>query len=143
MRALLEDGALTEGHARAILGLEDGEQQVEMAREVVGRELTVRETESRVRQIRDSTPAGGETEDGGEPEEDAETRRSNAMVRRTERVLGRALGTEVSVDLSGSETGEFRIPFHDSADFERLVVLMGGDEAEELFDSPPGDGAED
>ena len=142
-RGLLEDGALTEGHARAIRGLEDGEQQVRMAREVVGRELTVRETESRVRQIREASADTEDADEDGEPdEEDAEARRSSAVVRRTERVLGRALGTEVSVDLSGSESGEFRIPFHDSADFERLVALMGGDEAEDLFDSPPGDSPE-
>lgn len=146
VRELLEDGALTEGHARAILGLEDDEKQVEMAREVVGRELTVRETESRVRQIREAAADTDEAEETTEPadesEEDPEARRSSAVVRRTERVLGRALGTEVSVDLSGSESGEFRIPFHDSADFERLVALMGGEEAEDLFDSPPGDEAE-
>lgn len=142
---LLEDGALSEGHARAILGLEDDDQQVEMAREVVGRELSVRETERRVRQIREAadTTADDEGGDEEESEEDAEARRSKAVVDRTERVLGRALGTEVSVDLNGSESGEFRIPFHDSGDFERLVVLMGGDEAEDLFDPPPGDSAGD
>ena len=145
VRGLLEDGTITEGHARAILGLDDEEQQVEMAREVVGRELTVRETEGRVRQIRESTREVDEVEEDEGTDRgdgDAETRRSNAVVRRTERVLGRALGTEVSVDLSGSESGEFRIPFHDSADFERLVALMGGDEAEDLFDSPSGDSPE-
>jgi len=140
VRELVEDGALSEGHARAILGLEDEEDRVEMAREVVGRELSVRETERRVRQIREAADAAdGEEGEAEEPEEDDEARRSRAVVDRTERVLGRALGTEVSVDLDGSESGEFRIPFHDSADFERLVVLMGGDEADDLFDPPPGD----
>lgn len=144
VRDLVEDGTLSEGHARAILGLEDEEDQVEMAREVVGRELSVRETERRVRQIREAGDAADGEEGGAEdPEEDDdETRRSKAVVDRTERVLGRALGTEVSVDLDGSESGEFRIPFHDSADFERLVVLMGGDEADDLFDPPPGDSSE-
>ncbi len=146
VRGLLEDGAITEGHARAILGLDEEERQVELAREVVGRELTVRTTESRVRQIREATAETAETgedEESEESKEDVETRRSNAVVRRTERVLGRALGTEVSVDLNGSDSGVFRIPFHDSADFERLVALMGGDEAEDLFDSPPGDSPQD
>ncbi len=142
VRELVEDGAVSEGHGRAILGLESEEQQVELAREVVGRGLSVRETERRVRQIRESAGSGNGA--GAEPEEDGGgdddgSRRSEAVVRRTERVLGRALGTEVSVDLDGAESGEFRVPFHDSADFERLVTLMGGEEAEALFDSPPGE----
>lgn len=142
VRELVEDGALSEGHGRAILGLESEEQQVELAREVVGRGLSVRETERRVRQSREGS--GSANGAGGEPEEDGAggddgSRRSEAVVRRTERVLGRALGTEVSVDLDGAESGEFRVPFHDSTDFERLVTLMGGEEARDLFDSPPGE----
>lgn len=142
VRELVEDGAVTEGHGRAILGLESEEQQLELAREVVGRGLSVRETERRVRQMRESSGSGNGAgadsgEDGGG--DDRESRRSEAVVRRAERVLGRALGTEVSVDLDGSASGEFRVPFHDSGDFERLVTLMGGEEAEDLFDSPAGE----
>lgn len=139
VQALVEEGALTAGHARAVLGLDDEEDRVELAREVVGRELSVRETERRVRQIREAADADGGDEDGGpeEEEEDREARRSGAVVRRTEQLLGRALGTEVSVELDGPQSGTFRIPFHDSTDFERLVSLMAGDEAAEIFDVPP------
>ena len=50
VRHLLEDGQLEMGHARAILGL-DGAKQMEAAREVVKKGLSVRETEQLVRRL--------------------------------------------------------------------------------------------
>lgn len=50
VRHLLEDGQLEMGHARAILGLE-GLKQMQAAREVVNKGLSVRETEQLVRRL--------------------------------------------------------------------------------------------
>lgn len=50
VRHMLEDGQLEMGHARAILGL-DGTKQMEAAREVVKKGLSVRETEQLVRRL--------------------------------------------------------------------------------------------
>ena len=56
------------------------------------------------------------------------------IVRRAQTVLERSLGTEVRVRRSGSEKGELRIRFHSAEDFERLVRLLAGDAAGELFE---------
>ncbi|HEX7043704.1 MAG TPA: ParB/RepB/Spo0J family partition protein [Burkholderiales bacterium] len=50
LRQMLEDGRLDMGHARALLAL-DGPLQVQAAREVVERRLSVRETEELVRRM--------------------------------------------------------------------------------------------
>ena len=50
IRALLEDGKLTEGHARALLGLETEEQMVHLAQEIQDERLSVRKTEELVRE---------------------------------------------------------------------------------------------
>ena len=55
-RILLERGDLEMGHARALLGL-SGNRQVEAARQVVARGLSVRQTEALVRRIQQETPA--------------------------------------------------------------------------------------
>ena len=56
VRRLVEHGDLEMGHARALLGLEGGEQS-EAARTVVGKGLTVRQTEALVRNLLAKTPA--------------------------------------------------------------------------------------
>ena len=53
VKTLLERGDLEMGHARALLALE-GSEQSEAARAVVGRGLSVRQTEAYVRSVIDS-----------------------------------------------------------------------------------------
>ena len=50
IRALLEEGKLTEGHARALLGLETEEQMVDLAQRIQEERLSVRRTEELVRE---------------------------------------------------------------------------------------------
>jgi ParB family chromosome partitioning protein len=50
IRALLEAGKLTEGHARALLGLETEEQMVSLAQRIQEERLSVRKTEELVRE---------------------------------------------------------------------------------------------
>ncbi len=50
VRAMLQDGKLSEGHARALLGLESEEQMVQLAQRVQTERLSVRRTEELVRQ---------------------------------------------------------------------------------------------
>ena len=50
IRVLLQDGKLTEGHARALLGLETEEQMVHLAQRIQDERLSVRKTEELVRE---------------------------------------------------------------------------------------------
>src|ERR687898_2717826 len=50
VRTLLSEGKLTEGHARALLGLETEEQMLQLAQKVVAEKLSVRKTEELVRE---------------------------------------------------------------------------------------------
>lgn len=128
VRDLLAAGKITAGHARAILGMEGEEAQVGLAREVARRGLSVRETEERVRESRD--PGGREERkrDGG-----AGPDRRDPAVRRAERALERALGTQVRVRVSAGSTGEIRIAFHDADDFDRLLTMLTREDARELL----------
>lgn len=128
IHALIERGDLAAGHARALLGLEDAAQRRRLAAEVAEKGLSVRETERRVRRLREAGDEGSEEEEPSrEPERDP-------VARRAEQVLERALGTGVSVRLRGTEKGEIGIAFHDSEEFRRLCGLLAGEEADELFD---------
>ncbi len=65
VKALLAQGTLSEGHARALLSLEDDEQIVRAAEQVVARELTVRQTEELARRLN----GAAETTSAAEPAE--------------------------------------------------------------------------
>jgi ParB family chromosome partitioning protein len=127
VKEMLAAGQLSAGHARAILALEGADAQIAFAREVLSNRLSVREAEARVRELRHgdapSRPDKPKTKGPEDP-----------ILRRAQTVLERSLGTDVRVQKSGANKGELRIRFHGADDFERLVRLLGGDAARELFE---------
>jgi len=56
VKRLLESGDLEMGHARALLGLKESGQQIEVARKVAAQGLSVRETEDMVRRMQALSP---------------------------------------------------------------------------------------
>lgn len=120
VRRLVWDGALTVGHARALLGLGDATKMADLAREVVAQGLSVREVEQRVRTEAKSRPARSQ----GTTAVDSRS----AEVRRLEDRLRQTLGTDARIVQAGkSDRGELRIPFYSADDFERLVErILGG-----------------
>jgi ParB family transcriptional regulator, chromosome partitioning protein len=88
-RALVEQGELDMGHARALLGL-NGETQTQAAREVVARALTARQTEELVRRMKAPASAKSPSPASDDPD-----------VRRLVEKLGEQLGARVQI-LRGS-----------------------------------------
>lgn len=118
VRRLVWDGALTVGHARALLGLGDTTKMADLARVIVAEGLSVRDVEQRVRN--EAKPRTGSKQ--GVP---ADSR--SAEVRRLEDELRKHLGTDARILQSGkSAKGELRIPFYNAEDFERLLELLLG-----------------
>lgn len=119
VRALVDDGALSAGHARAILALPSAADQEKLAREAARRGLSVRMTEARVAELLQESP-------GRKPKREKE---SDPHTRDAERRLQRALGTKVEIRRR-KRGGDVRISFYSEEQliglFERLV--RGGEE---------------
>jgi ParB family chromosome partitioning protein len=116
-RRLREDlaaGILSEGHARALLGLEKAADQLRARDQIVRRGLTVRATEAMVRRLRRGTPARG-----GRPP------RGNPNLSALEDQLRVALGTKVQI-LRDGRGGRLVISFFSDDDLTRLVEFMAG-----------------
>jgi ParB family transcriptional regulator, chromosome partitioning protein len=115
VRRMLQEGQLTLGHARALLGLQGERAITELAREVVARGLTVRDVERRVREA------------GAKPkaEKEAKPDRRSAEVRRIEDDLRRRFQTDVHVAVADKERGEIRISFYSADDLERVLEVLG------------------
>ena len=105
----LASGALAMGHARAILALSDEAAQRRLAREVVARGLSVRETESLVKR------------EGAPPR--APKRPNDPNTRSAEEQLKLALGTRVRIVRKGS-SGRIEIDFGNEEELQRIFEAI-------------------
>ena len=114
VRAMVEDGKLSMGHARALLGLEGAADIEVCARQVAARGLSVRATESLVR-ARAAPPS---------PAKAAPAVKS-ASVRDLESKLTQSLGARVSVQEDGrGRGGTIAIRYADLDDLDRLLEAL-------------------
>jgi ParB family chromosome partitioning protein len=105
VRRMVIEGALSEGHARALLGAGSPEAMEKLAERVARSGLSVRDTERLVR----SAKAGGRSKD--------EPAKKSASVRDLEERLARHLGTRVAIaDESGKGAIEIRYGSLDELD---------------------------
>ena len=125
VRRMLQDGQLTVGHARALLALPTERVMADLAREIVAKDLSVRDVERRVKQT--TTPA---RQPNTVPEKNGAAR--NAELRRLTDRLRRRLQTDVTVDIDAKDHGQLRINFYSADDLNRLVELIAGHTTEDI-----------
>jgi ParB family chromosome partitioning protein len=117
-RRLLKEGHLTMGHAKVLLGLENAEQIVDLAKAIVAEGLTVREIERRLREV--ASPREGKR--GGRPRT---VDRQPAEARRIEDRLRRYLQTDVVLKVGPDNKGTFTVQFYSADDLQRLLDRIG------------------
>ncbi len=113
VQALVHEGKLSEGHARALLMLEQQDAVLRVAKRAVADGWSVREVESRVRgegrgrrrEARPLTPEG----------------------RRVEEALRRRLGTDVRIQAGRRGRGVLAINYYCNDDLARLLELILGE----------------
>ncbi len=110
-------GALSMGHARALLALDNADDMVKMARDVVKRGLSVREVERAVRAMR-KKPTGDEDQGASDPFSQVPGG-APAATRATEE-LTRVLGARVRIVPSGPR-GKIEIDYSSPDELIRLV----------------------
>jgi len=112
VRKLLEDGKLDMGHARALLSL-DGDRQSQLARQVVSKGLSVRETEELVRRLL------------ARPGTRKSTRRaSQADIRALQESLSEKLGARVTIRHGRRGRGKLIIEYHSTDELEGILARI-------------------
>lgn len=107
------EGALSPGHAKVLLGLDDPMALTEAARQVMGRELSVRDTEALVKKLK--APAA--------PAAAPATPATDVHTRDAEEKLRVALGTRVGIKRRG-KGGRIEIEFVNEAELIRVYDLL-------------------
>ncbi len=110
VRELLETARMDMGHARALLALE-GKAQSLAARQVVGKGLSVRETENLVRRLL-AKPPGGKTKAGGiDPD-----------IRLLTQQLSEKLGAKVRLQHSAKGKGRLLIEYNSLDELDGIIA---------------------
>jgi ParB family chromosome partitioning protein len=122
---LVERGHISAGHARALLPVKDERRQLELANEVVARQLSVRDTEARARTLT-TDPSGPPRSTTAAPPTAALAAGADPATKRIEEQLRKHLQTDIHVQMLGNERGVVRVSFYSVDDLERLLDLMVG-----------------
>jgi ParB family chromosome partitioning protein len=112
---LVVDGRLSEGHARALLGLTDRGQITRLAQDAVAKGWSVRDIETKVRGVR---PAGARRQP---------VRQLSPAHRRVEDALRKRLGTDVRVTARRRGRGQIAISYYSEDDLARVLELVLGE----------------
>lgn len=114
VQKLLADGKLSAGHARALLGLEDSEQQRAAAKQIIDEALSVRQTEDLVKKL-------------NEPDKE---RRSSKKIKNSvfykdlEKNMTENLGTKVKILQKEQGKGKIEISYFSEDELDRIYTLL-------------------
>ena len=112
---------LSEGHARALLGIGDPQRMLELAREAAAQGWSVREMEAAVSGAPERAGAG-KRPGSGKPQRSP----AGADVKRVEDALRKHLGTDVRVTARRRGRGFLTISYYSNDDLARLLELITG-----------------
>ena len=119
---LLKKGDISGGHARALLGLDDEAQIVDLAQKIVQKDYSVRETERIVRLFK------ANAEKGDEPEVlDESDAQRKVYMKDLERRVMRTLGRKVRIARVAKKK-IVELSYEDDQDLEEIIKRLCGDD---------------
>lgn len=121
VRSLMQQGRLSLGHAKVLLGLDDQKKITALANQVVAEGWTVRELERRMKDELATQPA----RKAGRPRSEHQ---AAPEIRRLEDRLRRFLQTDVTITVATGNRGSLSIQFYSADDLERILERMGAPE---------------
>ena len=117
IRVSLASGQISEGHARALLGIEDSATRLDAWRRIVADSLTVRQAEEIARVLRDLGASQPRSRDG------AQVKQAEPYIREIESNLRAALGARVTLS-KGRKGGRIVIRFHSDDELEGIIERL-------------------
>lgn len=114
IQKLVKEGTLSQGHARALLAVEDKVKAQDIAKLIIAQDMSVRQTEayianlSKVRTVKKPT------------KEEIEISRH---IKALEESLSSELGTKIKI-VNKKNKGKIEIPYNSSEDFDRIIKLI-------------------
>ncbi len=104
------------GHARALITIDNIDQQLRLYHKIVKEELSVRKVEAMVRKLSTEAPAPKKTSL-------YETTHSPELIKLKE-ALSSFFGTKIEITTKGTEKGEIKIPYLSLDDLNRIIEIL-------------------
>ena len=115
VQQMIIDDMLSTGHARALISIEDPEQQYTIAQKIFDEKLSVRDVEKLVKNL-------------NKPEkpkkENQEDKSLDIIYQDIEEKLKQSLGTKVEITPKGNGSGKVEIEFYNHDDLDRIIELL-------------------
>jgi ParB family chromosome partitioning protein len=115
----MRDGFISMGHGRALITIEDQNQQLNIYENILANKLSVRETENLVRNFNTNKPTQNTAK---KPEDDDMPK----FVKKGIAAFSEYFGHKIDVKVSKNGKGKITIPFHSEEDFNRIKKLVQG-----------------
>ena len=113
VQQMIIDDMITTGHARALLAIDDKEQQYTLANKIFDEKLSVRETEKLIKDIKNPK----------KPKEKKVI--ENAFIYKDiENKMKEIIGTKVSVASKGNGKGKIEIEYYSDKELERVFEMI-------------------
>lgn len=115
VQQMIIDDMLSTGHARALISIEDPEQQYTIAQKIFDEKLSVRDVEKLVKNL-------------NKPEkpkkENQEDKSLDIIYQDIEEKLKQSLGTKVEITSKGNGSGKVEIEFYNHDDLDHIIELL-------------------
>lgn len=113
VQQMVIDEMLTTGHARALLAIENPDQQFQIANKIFNEKLSVRDVEKLVKNLTKEKPVKKEV-----------NTQQSAIYQDLEEKMKAALGTKVSINRKDDQKGRIEIEYYSMEELERLMEIL-------------------
>ena len=108
----MRDGFISMGHGRAMINVENTEDQLAIYERILREKLSVRQTEDLVKNLKSGVIT--------KPKK----KQVPPYIKESLKVISEYLGHKIDVSISANGKGKISIPFHSEEDFNRLKNLL-------------------
>ena len=108
----MRDGFITMGHGRAMINIENTEDQLAIYEKILREKLSVRQTEELVKQLKFGTV------------KKSKAKTVPAYIKEETSNISEFFGQKVSISMGNNGKGKINIPFHSKEDFYRILKLL-------------------
>ncbi|MDY7395551.1 ParB/RepB/Spo0J family partition protein [Aureibaculum sp. 2210JD6-5] len=110
----MRDGFLSMGHGRALISVDNFAKQLDIYEKIIKNNLSVRQTEQLVKNVREGKSTEKVTVTNTVPE----------YIKQSTKEISDFVGNKVKIRLSGENKGKIEIPFSSQEDFNRIKKLL-------------------